>query len=657
MKKANILVFLCSLLSLASCQSTKGRINFVLNGGEFVSPSFSTDYLEGPAGEKIQVDIPDAKKDGYYFVGWQEKDKNGKYRAIDKRRDPQGTESYYFYPYGTTTLYAYFEPLASFSFDLTTGKEKGASLVAPVNDAKSFSGNRLNGYTSKPITDTSYLPTVSCPEESHLTFDYWYTKYPLIASEDENKITHYSLDKTKPEGVYPFTSSFGDEKRQFPEREGNNRTLYASYISDPTITLHYGIEGREDESFQGKNSIETKLKEIMSEKFSFDYSTEHLQFYYPSDSKKYRFAGFFLDKELTEPFYRDSPIGSVSFDLYLKWDNKITLTIDYDGGKVDGKEKETIDTYYSEDILGKTFKESHAPIKTNAHFKGFTLDGEDFDVVYDPLPRGKEELTLLAVYDSYPLLTLSIDYPTDFPEAERLPREKIPVKENDNLSSYLESFAKKSAKTITDHHLYAKGYYLLQNGKEVAFTSSVRPNNDLALTYVLDYLGKRTIKSSYNPSDSYISRGETEDRVAYGSFKTDKDTGEVGPSLFEEASFPSLKKAYEKDGNTYLYDGLYLDEAMTNPFAFPHVRNTGHEKREEITIYRKRTKAITITIKDYNNQEKILVDSLKVVPSSLISDYASDLPSYKALYVNEAGKRIPLSLRWPDASMTVYLLA
>ena len=113
MKRIPVALTILFSLSLISCGKAKGRINFVLNGGSFVSPAFSTEYLEGTAGERIEVEIPDCKKEGYFFVGWMEKDKNGKYRAIDKRISDDGKDSYYFYPYGSTTLYAYFEPLVS----------------------------------------------------------------------------------------------------------------------------------------------------------------------------------------------------------------------------------------------------------------------------------------------------------------------------------------------------------------------------------------------------------------------------------------------------------------------------------------------------------------------------------------------------------------
>ena len=102
-----------ALSFLSSCsQGLTGRIYFDLNGGVFLDNSFSTNYLSGQSGTPVKVNIPDPYKEGYYFVGWREKTKEGSYREINKRRAEDGS-AYYYYPYGSDTFYAYFEPLLS----------------------------------------------------------------------------------------------------------------------------------------------------------------------------------------------------------------------------------------------------------------------------------------------------------------------------------------------------------------------------------------------------------------------------------------------------------------------------------------------------------------------------------------------------------------
>lgn len=652
MKRIPVALTALFSLSLISCGKAKGRINFELNGGKFTSDAFSTDYLEGPAGEKIRVDIPDCEKEGYYFVGWMEKDKNGKYRAVDKRLDPNGKDSYYLYPYGTTTLYAYFEPLVSINFNLGIGKDRGASLVAPENDKESFSDNHLAGYVSKKISNDSYLPTVSC-ETGHLTFEYWYTKYPLVAIEDDNKVTHYKRDRSSEEGIYPFNKSFGNNTREFPLRDNTNtRTLYASYVEDPKITLHYGIEGKQDYTFQAKDTIEAELKEIRNKEFSFDYSKQNEKLYYPSDTKVNRFAGFFIDEKCTSPFYRNSSIGSSDFDLYLKWNKKVNLTLDYDGGKVGDKTEETFTDYYSEDVLGSDFQKAHIPSKANALFISFTLNGKDFDLASDALPIDQSEVVLTATYTNYPILSLSVDYPEGFTgnKAETSTRS---VKAGDDISSILTEYETTVGTLNSEDHLYPKGFFAVKDGEKKEFSAKARPDKSLSLTYVLDYEGKRTIKSFYNPSSSYVVRDG--DREKYSSFTKETD-GTITPEVFSESSFPELKTPKEKDSATYLFDGLFQDEARTKKFSFPVALETSHKTRNELTAYRKRTKAITLTINDYNDHSSTL-KTIKVVPGSRIADYTDQLPAYQSLYIEDGGVLKPLSVCWPSTSSTIYLKA
>ena len=109
MKKANLglgLLFLSTLLPACRAGVT-GRIYFDLDGGVFTDESFSTEMLVGDAGTPVEIKIPDPVKEGYYFVGWREKNSDGSYRQISKKLTSDGTLSY-FYPYGNDTFYAYF---------------------------------------------------------------------------------------------------------------------------------------------------------------------------------------------------------------------------------------------------------------------------------------------------------------------------------------------------------------------------------------------------------------------------------------------------------------------------------------------------------------------------------------------------------------------
>ena len=167
MKRKASVVILSSVLSLSlfSCnnQSFSGTIVFDLNEGTFPS-SFNKTSLVGKPGDRIDASIiPDPTREGYEFVGWRTL-VGDHYENISFQIGEDGKE-YTWYPYGTATWYAYFEPQVQIHFDLTDGtSERNASLVAPVRGAESFdsANGLLNGYTSKVIPSTEYLPTATC---------------------------------------------------------------------------------------------------------------------------------------------------------------------------------------------------------------------------------------------------------------------------------------------------------------------------------------------------------------------------------------------------------------------------------------------------------------------------------------------------------------
>ena len=102
MRKAKNLmsVALLSALMMSSCQSTQvGTIKLMFdNNVSFVDASYNSKELKGPSGTKIENGLPEVKQDGYYFIGWREKDSNGNYRAISKLKDADSDNSYYYYP-------------------------------------------------------------------------------------------------------------------------------------------------------------------------------------------------------------------------------------------------------------------------------------------------------------------------------------------------------------------------------------------------------------------------------------------------------------------------------------------------------------------------------------------------------------------------------
>ncbi len=407
-----VLVPAISASCLFSCnQYVTGTIYFVLNGGSFPE-SFGVTSLTGKAGEKIEVTIPDPTYDGYYFVGWYEKNADGEYRSIHTYLDDNGNE-YYPYPYGTDTWYAYFEPLSTITFDLTEGADRNGQIIAPSLSSSDFSGNVLNGYVTKSIPSESYLPTATA---DYLYFDYWYTEYPLIAAEDENGVTHYVYDMTEEKGQYEFATQFGTDGMSFPDIDG--LTLYAAWTEYPRVTVHTGIEEIPDFSFQLAigECIGDYLVPAFEESTGLNLNAEGYK-YYPSTTQENRFAGFYLNEEYTQSFGLETEVYNQDIDLYVKWDRLITVELDYNGGSLNGETGHEFTTYYTGDVLGNDLYDSYKPEKQYATFQYYLgPDGEVFNFSTDELyaPSGSDVLVLTAAYDDYPTIDYEIVWPENY---------------------------------------------------------------------------------------------------------------------------------------------------------------------------------------------------------------------------------------------------
>jgi hypothetical protein len=623
---------------LASCNNSyTGKIIFSLEGGEFLDKSFSTNYLVGQAGTAVTQEIPTPYKEGYFFVGWREKKKDGSYRVISKVLSDDGN-SYYYYPYGTDTFYAYFEPLVTIDFDLGDWKDK-ATIIAPVSQKENFSGHTLNGYATKSIPSVDYLPTVDTTG-LHTNFEYWYTLYPLTSKTNENSTTHYMLDTSKDEGIYRFDKGSFKDSMEF--LLDTNITLYAYYQDDPTITLHYNMNGMDDYSFQGKDNIKKELKADMSEKFGFDYSSDAENYYYSTNEAEYRFEGFFLDSGFTQKFALDSTIYLKDIDLYLKWSRKIKITLDYGQGSVNGQNTEINSSYYAGDLLGEEFQKSHIPTKENGIFRYYTLNGKKFDFRSDRLPD--DDITLVAVYDDDPILTLSMDYPTAYTGSTKISDLQTYLKPNSDLSSLLSYYQN----MIQDESLTTKYFYTKDsNMNQIPFYGSKMPDEDLTLYLRIDYTPSLVVKTICMDESNAISKENDTEISCYF------DSSSLTPSL-SQTDIPSLTDNLTVDSDTYLYDGCFTSATLEEEVIFPLCLETSHIMMNSLTIYRKMAKSITLTF--YNDGETTPLGTLKVLPGRNISKYQTEIKNLIGNYTELKLDGKILSTILPSVDSNVYVL-
>lgn len=584
-----------AVLSLTGCQKySKGTIYFALGKGETFPTDFGHNttwddsgnptysFLTGQANTPVAVDIPDPSKENYYFVGWREKKASGAYTSIKKYIDDEGKSCYY-YPYGSTTFYPLFEPLFKISFDLTDAKDSNGVLVDPklTTSSNSYVDGVLNGYSTMEIPSTDYLPTAT---GDHLSFQYWYTKYPLTSTTDADGITHYGLDTTSAEGTYQFSTSFGSNSMCFPTSADSTLTLYAKWTEDPTVTIHFNLDGITDDSFLAwkdttnakyetlQKQIEGLMKKNLGTTF-FDANSGKGPYYYQVDSNSdgtfeidKRFAGYYLDSDFKKQFNLTSSIGSTSIDLYLKWDSHVTVTLDYNGGKLNDKTTENF-SYYEGDVLGTEFYNNHIPVKANASFTGWTNSGTAFNISTAVLSA--TDITLKANYDDYPTLNLVYSYPSSYPEASKVANPaSVQLKAGTSLTDKLATFRS----GISDEQLYA-GKFTDQNNTD--FTYFFMPNSDTTITLNLGYKLKLTFTYYSAASTSITGASDVIKYVGLDDLLNDSSD-----------SLTSLK-TLTIGTDTYTFAGFYSDAALTT-LAFP-IQGSSSATQPSKTIYVKMT--------------------------------------------------------------------
>jgi hypothetical protein len=79
------------------------------------------------------------------------------------------------------------------------------------------------------------------------------------------------LDTTKTMGEYRFDKAFAaTDPMSFPSGQV---TLYAKWEADPTVTLHFNLDGIEDVTFQARNeSLKDKVTAAIESALSTSYT-------------------------------------------------------------------------------------------------------------------------------------------------------------------------------------------------------------------------------------------------------------------------------------------------------------------------------------------------------------------------------------------------
>jgi len=596
MKRIRTLSFLVALsLSgpLFSCSKSKslGRINFHLGEGERFADSFSTDYLLGTSNTPILEGLPKAEKDGFYFVGWREKTRDGSLRSLqthpytnpDNPDDPRNGTPYYYYPYGTDDLYAHFEPLLTIQFDLNAPEGENASFVAPKETNEDYADGRLSGYLTKSILSLSLLPTATA---DHMSFVNWYVDYPIASvTDEETKTKHDVLQNVSGvKGNYSFREAFGGRGMTFPEPEDGSKviTLYAQWRQDPTVRVHVGLDDETlDFSFQTRDEpVGDEILSGLKERIP-DATEKEGRIYALEDNERklyrYRLGGIYTDPAFKEVFPFDGVIGEEDIDLYLRWEKRIDVTFDYNGGSRDGKTSEVVSDHYENDVLPAL---SSDPVKDRATFRCYLLEGKTFRFNEDPLPD--HDITLLAQYEEAKVLRLSVKSPSSYPDAsvfETLTYE-TDLSEGSDLSTALDDFEKQAL--AKDSTLESWGY---QDSTGTSFTRKTMPGQNLDLVLVLAY-------PAYVELQTYASADMPLEGVP--ATKSSSTYGKDRARVDIETAFPGSQQDLTLSGSTYLFDGYYFDAALSQKTeSFSGESSTS--ERPLLTLYRKMVRGVTLT--------------------------------------------------------------
>lgn len=635
-KLTKSLLTLLMALPLASCNSTSmGTITFELNGGHFTS-SNSINQIKGESNTPIKVDFPTAAKDGYYFVGWREK-RNGTYSEIHKSKLDDGTEAY-LYPYGSTTLYAYFEEEKSISFDVGY---TDATLVAPKESAENFDAatKTIKGYVNKSILEDE-LPTATYDKAK---FQYWYTEYPLkTMTQEEGNVTYYVLDTSKEKGEYKFTAQFSLGQTVFPSySNGETFVLHAKWSVNPTVVLDFNLAGVTEYSYQLSNdeeaTFETVVKAGLKAKLNAEYADGKLIY---NDKK---LAGLYADKSLNDSISLSQKIETDT-TIYFKWADKITVTFDFDGGtSANGLSAYTA---YQGDILDETVYTAYTPTKENADFLYFTLDDQIYHFGTTVLPN--TDCTLKAVYDNYPTLNLTYAFAPGF-DATVVTTKMVSyiVKSGNDITAYLDKFKADFATYDLKNSGKALSYYTYQNGQKAAFQGTTMPSGN---TSIYLSIGANALVT-YKTLDENGNAVDVKDCSGYCS-----DTDRITDYTFTDTT-NDHGISYIKVGEAtkqYIYGGLYTDSSMDEDYRITEKRmgQTSADSIPTMTIYRMAIKGIKLTFVDEVGNT---IGSCYVAPGDKVSEYselfASIVGSGKTLTVD--GKELTKSL--PEEDKTVLV--
>ncbi|MFA6829184.1 MAG: InlB B-repeat-containing protein [Bacilli bacterium] len=618
-------------LVLTGCQTEqKGKIIFEKNGGTFTNTSFETNYLEGVSGSPIKTAFPGAAKDGYYFVGWREKDSQGNYRAITKLVN-EDNEEYYYYPYGTDTLYAYFEPLATINFDLNC---TDGTLVEPkLGETGDFSltDKKLSGYINKDIASVDYLPTATC---EHKSFEYWYIDYPLAKVEEaEGGIEYYTVDSSKEQGEYRFDQAF-ESMDSMTFVSGTDFTLHAKWEEDPTVTIHFNLDGIEDYKYQARNeTLQAGICAGLEERLSVKYPTDGSGIFY--NNKK--LGGIFFDEELSNLAFLNNLVFDTDIDLYLKWSDKLSVTFDPNGGTINGNSQavELTGNYYFGDVIPESVLDDYLPTKEDSTFVEYDVNGERFDFGKTTLA---EDIILVAAWDINPVLTLKCDYPSDYTGTKVSDSVIKSFKSGDDITAALDSFKDK----ITDDSLVVLGYsYIDENNESKAYNSLLMSEDSLVLHLAIKEKAKLTV-STYSAANTQLAG--VNDIVGYYA-----DSDIISADTLSD----NFKNDLTVSELTYIYDGLYSDKALTSSIS-QTVGSVSSLSRPTMSLYRKMTKAIKLSFKKAADSSDI--GSCYVIPSSEYRKFSDRIEA-----VVGTGKVLKLengtiiSTILPDVDSTIYV--
>lgn len=664
-KKLSYLLLLNFLTVFASCShKATVTVTFDLHGGHFDDPNFDTTSLKGKSGDPIKTEIPNPKKDGYYFVGWRELKKDNSYGDINKKTEKDGKE-YYHYPAIDFTFHAYFEPLAEISFSVGDNLNFNATIEKPILGSQDFNNNKLSGYTNKKILSTDYLPTCNT-ETTYMHFSYWYSKYPLKQEDGENGIKKYTLDTSAEAGIYQFDKLFGSDNMVFPQIEGDF-TLYAYFTEDPKLNLHFNLSDVTDTTIHGSNNRLFDLKNTIHDTLGFDYSSDNERYYYPMDTKRYRFAGCFTDSDFKTQINFDSYLNGKDIDIYFKWEEKVSINLDFDSGTYNSQSSLTIsDPYYQNDILGNDFPKTYKPNLSLHTFVGYydqndtTIDPTDTNTIkmfdYNS-PLTNTSYNLKAYYVSAPKLTLKYDFPKNYSNPLTDPTPTL-VEYESELSGILSNFRNTlyiNTNGVTSPRfddIISSVFYtptdpdeqeFLEEGDIQEYEPLTMPDNDVTLFLRLLYRPKVTLVTYYGDLTDPTSYQDGSTTIPSETDYFDSSTNstcEKSDCILDDSWYSSKSVSSIIGGKKYMFDGIYNSNDFDNEnekTIFPLAGLPEYKQCKIYNLYRKLSESITLTFK--NKTDNSLIKAVDVIKGKNLSEIkdniVEEIGNFSKLFVKD----------------------